>query len=108
MSMYEYDVTISSLWDHTKDFIRDHPEYLAADNSLDFFVDGHSPSREGDTEIDGKYNLCHFWSNFEIADLRFWRSKAYTDYFEYLDKQGGFFYEVCRLALVYVFSFVIC
>ena len=33
------------------------------------------------------------WSNFEIGDLNFWRSKAYLDFFEYLDKQGGFYYE---------------
>ena len=25
--------------------------------------------------------------------MRFFRSKVYTDYFEYLDKTGGFFYE---------------
>lgn len=34
-----------------------------------------------------------FWSNFEIADLRFFRSKVYSDYFDFLDKSGGFFYE---------------
>ena len=34
-----------------------------------------------------------FWSNFEIADMRFFRSKLYSDYFEYLDKTGGFYYE---------------
>lgn len=40
------------------------------------------------------YNLCHFWSNFEIADLDFWRGEAYEKYFEALDKAGGFYYEV--------------
>jgi Glycolipid 2-alpha-mannosyltransferase len=35
------------------------------------------------------------WSNFEIADMEFWRSEAYTKYFEYLDAAGGFYYEVC-------------
>lgn len=39
------------------------------------------------------YNLCHFWSNFEIADMNLWRSQEYRDYFEYLDKKGGFYYE---------------
>jgi alpha 1,2-mannosyltransferase len=33
------------------------------------------------------------WSNFEIADLDFWRSPAYMAYFEYLDSKGGFYYE---------------
>ena len=34
----------------------------------------------------GEYNLCHFWSNFEIGDLRFFRSEAYQEYFSYLDR----------------------
>ena len=33
------------------------------------------------------------WSNFEIADMSFWRSQAYEDYFNHLDRAGGFFYE---------------
>ncbi|PBK88464.1 hypothetical protein ARMGADRAFT_1033847 [Armillaria gallica] len=33
------------------------------------------------------------WSNFEIADMDFWRGPAYTDFFEHLDKTGGFYYE---------------
>ncbi|KDN44469.1 hypothetical protein RSAG8_05516, partial [Rhizoctonia solani AG-8 WAC10335] len=39
------------------------------------------------------YNNCHFWSNFEIGDLNFWRSEAYTKYFDFLDSKGGFYYE---------------
>lgn len=33
------------------------------------------------------------WSNFEIGNLNWLRSQAYTDYFNQLDKDGGFFYE---------------
>lgn len=44
--------------------------------------------------IDGvEYNNCHFWSNFEIADLNFWRGEAYSKYFTFLDEKGGFYYE---------------
>ncbi|KAI0404243.1 glycolipid 2-alpha-mannosyltransferase [Xylaria palmicola] len=39
------------------------------------------------------WSLCHYWSNFEIADMDFFRSKAYQDYFAYLDKKGGFYGE---------------
>lgn len=41
-------------------------------------------------------SLVHLlvWSNFEIADMDFWRGEAYTKYFEYLDSTGGFYYEV--------------
>ena len=35
---------------------------------------------------EGEYNLCHFWSNFEIADLRFFRSEAYSQFFQSLDR----------------------
>jgi len=33
------------------------------------------------------------WSNFEIADLDFWRSEPYMKFFEHLDNAGGFYYE---------------
>jgi alpha 1,2-mannosyltransferase len=83
ISIHEFEATIPSLWQHTKDFIKLHPEYIADNNLLDFISND-----KGET-----YNLCHFWSNFEVGSLAFWRSKAYQDYFEYLDKTGGFFYE---------------
>jgi alpha 1,2-mannosyltransferase len=34
------------------------------------------------------------WSNFEIGDLDFWRSEAYMKFFDFLDRKGGFYYEV--------------
>jgi len=39
------------------------------------------------------YNMCHFWSNFEIARLDFFRSKEYEDFFEMMDHSGGFWAE---------------
>lgn len=33
------------------------------------------------------------WSNFEIGNLNWLRSKAYVDFFNMLDQDGGFFYE---------------
>jgi mannosyltransferase len=39
------------------------------------------------------WNACHFWSNFEIADMEFFRSSQYRDMFQMLDKDGGFYYE---------------
>ena len=41
------------------------------------------------TGASGSYNLCHFWSNFEIVDLSFFRSEAYTAYFNYLDRSAS-------------------
>ncbi len=43
---------------------------------------------EGET-----YNMCHFWSNFEIARLDFFRSKEYEEFFSMMDRTGGFWQE---------------
>lgn len=39
------------------------------------------------------WSLCHYWSNFEIADMDFFRGQQYQELFEYLDRKGGFYYE---------------
>ncbi|RVX66048.1 Alpha-1,2 mannosyltransferase KTR1 [Exophiala mesophila] len=83
LSLYEYVETIPTLWESTKKFIKAHPEHIHPDNSMAFLSDDG-----GDT-----YNKCHFWSNFEIGNLDWLRSQPYLDFFESLDKDGGFFYE---------------
>ncbi|GAA5993007.1 hypothetical protein JCM10908_000795 [Rhodotorula pacifica] len=83
VSLYEYEATIPTLWEKTKDFIKRHPDYLAKPNMKEWIAPG-----DGET-----YNRCHFWSNFEIADMDFFRSEAYSSYFDYLDHSGGFSYE---------------
>ena len=86
------------------DFVQKNPQFVAEDNSMDFL------SNDGGRS----YSLCHcecryipfacrrpndsdrreVWSNFEIADMNFWRGEAYTKFFEHLDASGGFYYEV--------------
>jgi len=83
LSLYEYIETIPTLWKSVQEFIKEHPEHIHPNNSMRFISDDG-----GNT-----YNRCHFWSNFEIGNLNFWRGKAYQDFFEKLDKDGGFFYE---------------
>lgn len=39
------------------------------------------------------WSRCHYWSNFEIADLDFFRSRQYQDLFGYLDSKEGFYKE---------------
>ncbi|KAA8911544.1 nucleotide-diphospho-sugar transferase [Sphaerosporella brunnea] len=90
MTMYEFRATIETLWSSTREFAKKHPEYIAEDNSLGFIVDDY---KDKNSLFKKDFNLCHFWSNFEIADLNLWRSQAYRDYFAFLDAKGGFFYE---------------
>ncbi|KAG9672686.1 glycosyltransferase family 15 protein, partial [Aureobasidium melanogenum] len=40
-----------------------------------------------------EWNLCHFWNNFEIADLDFFREESYRHMMNHLDNLGGFYYE---------------
>ena len=112
ISILEFPDTIPTLWSTVKDFMHEYPEHIAANNSMGFISND-----DGET-----YNGCHFWSNFEIGgfvvetrfnltqaqgDLNFFRSKAYTDFFNYLDKKGGFYYEVseCIYADTYANSY---
>jgi len=44
--------------------------------------------------INADFLLALVWSNFEIADMDFWRGPAYTEFFQFLDSKGGFYYEV--------------
>ncbi|KAF9267017.1 glycosyltransferase family 15 protein [Marasmius fiardii PR-910] len=83
ITMYEFEKTIPTLWSHVREFMKLHPEFVAEDNAMGFMSENGGQT----------YNLCHFWSNFEIADMNFWRGPAYTAFFEYLDSTGGFYYE---------------
>ena len=81
--LYEYEPTVQTLWQTVKEFIATYPQHLAPNNNMDFV------SNDGG----GGYSLCHFWSNFELGSLNFFRSQAYSDYFDTLDRAGGFYYE---------------
>ncbi|KAI8148594.1 nucleotide-diphospho-sugar transferase [Fennellomyces sp. T-0311] len=84
----EFGATVPSLWETVLNFERDRPEVIKhlpikKDSLYRFITDDNGQS----------YNLCHFWTNFEIASLDLWRSNDYLKFFNYLDQTGGFFYE---------------
>ena len=83
ITMYEYEATIPTLWSTVTRFMKEYPEYINKDNLMPYMSENGGST----------YNLCHFWSNFEIADMDFWRGEAYSKYFDYLDQTGGFYYE---------------
>lgn len=89
LSLYEYPATIPTLWPTVQEFAASHPDLIHPDNALSFLTD----DPPGTALADASYNLCHFWSNFEIASLSFFRSPAYTTFFSHLDASGGFWYE---------------
>lgn len=83
LAFEEYINTIPSLWSNVTDFMRQYPHHLPANNALGIVSDD-----QGET-----YNKCHFWSNFEIGSLNWLRSEPYLDFFNHLDRAGGFHYE---------------
>ncbi|KAH8833878.1 glycosyltransferase family 15 protein [Flagelloscypha sp. PMI_526] len=83
IALPEYIETVPTLWDSTKEFLQANPHLAPSDNGMSFLSDNGGES----------YNYCHFWSNFEIGDLDFWRGEAYSKYFDFLDHKGGFYYE---------------
>ncbi|KAH3675918.1 hypothetical protein WICPIJ_009208 [Wickerhamomyces pijperi] len=94
IALHEYEETIPTLWDTVMDFLEENPDLLAKENSKAFLTDmeeiGEFQMR---LDLVNEYNLCHFWSNFEIGDLNFFRSEAYLKFFTYLEKTGNFYYE---------------
>ena len=83
ITVLELPDTIPSLWNTTQAFIQQHARLLPSENMMKFVTSGSGQD----------YNLCHFWSNFEIGSFEFLRSKEYQAYFEHLDQANGFFLE---------------
>ncbi|KAL6454380.1 MNT3 Probable mannosyltransferase MNT3 [Candida maltosa Xu316] len=81
ISLFEYVGTIPTLWESVVEFIE--MKRQVKERELVGMVVNEF----------GWFNLCHFWTNFEIADLEFFRSEEYEEFFQFLDAKGGFFYE---------------
>lgn len=94
IAMYEYEDTVPTLWNAVEEYIDLHPELDLENSSYDFLTDVSFIGRFNPiVDSNSDYNLCHFWSNFEVGDLNFFRSQQYVDFFNFLDKKGGFYYE---------------
>lgn len=92
ISMKELPNTIETLWKTTKLYFQkleknyfssSNDDGIENDNLLKFISDDGGES----------YNLCHYWTNFEIANLDIYRNDIYEGYVDHLDHSGGFFYE---------------
>jgi mannosyltransferase len=94
ITLHDYENTLPSLWSNIEKFMQQYPHLIHKNNSLDFITSFDDLNLWTSKEKSkSPYNLCHFWSNFEIANLNFFRSDAYNTYFDFLDKTGGFYYE---------------
>lgn len=63
-------------------------------NMRSIFEEMYETPKLYEDRYDGEeYNLCHFWTNFEIARTDIFTSETYQNYFRYLDERGGFYKE---------------
>jgi alpha 1,2-mannosyltransferase len=75
--MQEQMQTVPSLWSLAADFARRHNATAAL--------------RSWDRSGAGVWTRgCHFWSNFEVGSLAFFRGAAYQEWFAAADAAGGF------------------
>lgn len=81
ITIHEFMSSIPTLMNATARFILNFYYQIGGKNNLKFMYDN------------GKYNGCHFWSNFEIASFDFFRSKLFNEFVDELERAGGFYYE---------------
>lgn len=90
-TLYEIAETIPTLWPTTLDFIKKFPQYVNKNGAFDWLLnDNQLPDK---AKLAKGYSTCHFWSNFEIGNMDFFRGEAYSNWFKHLEEAGGFYYE---------------
>jgi len=91
INIYDSPASIRTLWPTTLEYLALYPDSVHPNSAIEWLTD--SARRPAHNRAANGYSTCHFWSNFEIGNLNFWRGERYQSYFDYLDRQGGFFYE---------------
>jgi alpha 1,2-mannosyltransferase len=78
--------TIPSLWSTIRKWLdTGYKKYMPKNNAIDFI------SNDNGKTLNKK--ACTFFNNFEIGAFSVFRDPKYLNYFDYLDRSGGFFYE---------------
>ncbi|TFK62363.1 nucleotide-diphospho-sugar transferase [Pluteus cervinus] len=81
-----------SLARNVSQFLHSRPELLVPDANLAFSWKNVSKALQGQADNDD-WTVSVMYNNFEISHRSVWSSPTYQAFFEYLDQQGGFFYE---------------
>ena len=100
MALWELGNTVPSLFKHVSRYKEAHN--IPSSDLWKSFVDPSwvpLPFRRFLSLLPGRdhhgdmWNFCHYWSNFEIADMDWFRSPEYRQLFRKLDEIGGIYYE---------------
>lgn len=93
INLYDIAESIRTLWPETLKFLNqgDNYKYVNKNGAFQWLLDDTQlPQNAAQT---GGYSTCHFWSNFEVADMDFYRNSGYDEWFKHLDQSGKFYYE---------------
>ena len=84
INIFDDAKSLPSLWSRISCFIAANTQLVHTEADLNWLLD---------PQCGEEYNNCHFFSNFEIDSLDFWRSAAIEEYFKWFDRNGGVFFE---------------
>ncbi|QFZ27162.1 putative mannosyltransferase [Clavispora lusitaniae] len=93
ISVYDIHQTVRTLFPETLKFLNkgDNYKYVNENGAFQWITENKQlPEKAIYT---GGYSTCHFWSNFEMGDMNFFRDEAYSSWFNHLDATGNFYYE---------------
>jgi alpha 1,2-mannosyltransferase len=68
-------------------------EWLNISSNKNVFSSNNSINFVASEDLEYLKSSCTFYNNFEIGAFSLFRDKSYLEFFEYLDKEGGFYYE---------------
>ncbi len=93
INLYDIHQTVASLWPETLKWLNTGDNYRHVNPNGAFQWLLYPEQHPEKARYTGGYLTCHFWSNFEIADMDFFRLEAYQSWFNHLDRTGNFYYE---------------
>ena len=76
----EDESVVRGLWNATREYVKLRGLSLTSPGFLQRHLDA-----------DGQWNRNMYYTNFEITSLAFWRSPAYRDFFDHIDKSNGIY-----------------
>lgn len=93
INLYDIHQSVKTLWVETLRFLNtgDNYKFVNPNGAHQWLLENKQQPHK--TEYTQGYSTCHFWSNFEVADMDFFRSEAYDSWFKFLDSTGKFYYE---------------
>lgn len=93
INIYDIHQSVKSLLPETLAFLNkdDNYKYVNKNGAFQWITENRQLPEKA--KYTGGFSTCHFWSNFEIGDMDFFRGEAYTNWFNHLESTGNFYYE---------------